>query len=319
MNFNPATTFSAILFIGALAGLYVLVFGHRKHLARKSGVRSPFVEDFLRLPGHTARLQRLAYFDELTESYNQFLLLSVLLVFSSLFIHSLLGAICLVVAIAGVAFTLKNAWSLFATIQAANLRCDGEEYTGQELNYLWAQGASVYHDIPHPGGNIDHIVIGNDKVLVVESYPYYKKDAGNNSENSNWQVEFNGETLQFPAFETREPIENAIRNAQYLKRQLLENCEVDFQVMPVVAIPGWHVKISTEKRAEILVINPRRGAGLKAWLGKTKDSKARKVVSTYLSTVARSIPPRSKRTDSNASKEFEFWLSPRFKNKILND
>lgn len=319
MNLNSETTFNAILFLSALVSLYVLVFGHRKHLARKSGVKSPFVEDFLRLPGHTARLKRLENFDELTERYNQFLLLSILLVFSSLFIHSLLGAFCLVFAIAGVTYTLTKAWHLFTAIELANLICDGEEYTGQELNYLWAQGASVYHDIPTPHGNIDHIVIGKDKVFAIETYALYKGGNSDSAINTDSVVAFNGATLQFPSLVTDKPIENAIRNANYLKRQILENCDIDFQVMPVVAIPGWHVEITSNKRAEILVINPKRGTGLKAWLGKIRDPGDRKLVLNYLATVARSIPPRSKRTDSGADEEFDFWLSPRFKNKILHD
>lgn len=319
MILESESTFNAALFLSALISLYFLVFGHRKHLARKSGLRSPFIEDFLRLPGHSARLQRLEHFDQLTERYNQFLLLSAALVFSYLFLSSLLGVICFVAAIIGVIFVLIKAWKLYGVIQESNLVCDGEEYTGQELNYLWAEGAIVFHDIPYSGGNIDHIVIGNDKVFTVETLTLHKDFSAPPFAKSNSAVEFNGNTLQFPFFETSGPLEKATRHAEYLKHQILVNCDVDFQVMPVVAIPGWHVKISSSGRAEKLVINPKRGAGLKSWLGTIKKPEERQLVLSYLSSVARSIPPTSKRTDSTAGQDYEFWLSPRFRGKILND
>lgn len=319
MILESEPTFNAVLFLSALISLYFLVFGHRKHVARKSGLRSPFIEDFLRLPGHSARLQRLEHFDQLTERYNQFLLLSAVLIFSYLFLSSLLGVICFVAAIAGVIFVLVKAWKLYGVIQESNLVCDGEEYTGQELNYLWAEGAVVFHDIPYSGGNIDHIVIGNDKVFAVETLTLHKDFSIHPAHQSNSVVRYTGDTLQFPLFETDEPLCRATRHARYLEHQILQNCEVEFHVMPVVAIPGWHVNISSSGRAEKLVINPKRGAGLKSWLGTIKKPEERNLVLSYLSSVARSIPPTSKRTDSTAGQDYEFWLSPRFRGKILND
>lgn len=312
-------TLNAALFIGALISLYFLVFGHRKHLARKSGVRSPFIEDFLRLPGHTARLQRLEHFDQLTERYNQFLLLSVVLLFSYLFLSSLIGIICFIAATLGLILVLAKAWKLYAIIQTSNLVCDAEEYTGQELNYLGLEGAVVFHDIPYSGGNIDHIVIGNDKIFAVETFTLHKEFSKTSLSQPSSKVDYNGNILKFPFFETSEPLDRADEHAKYLERQILENCELNFQVMPVVAIPGWHVNISSTGKARTLVINPKRGAGLKSWLGTVREPKERKIVTKYLSSVARSIPPRSKRTDSTAGQEYEFWLSPRFKDKILND
>jgi len=44
---------------------------------------------------------------------------------------------------------------------------EGEEYTGQELNFLMSKGAIVYHDIPYIYGNIDHVVIALDKIFAI--------------------------------------------------------------------------------------------------------------------------------------------------------
>ena len=297
----------------------MLVFGHRKHLERKSGSRSPFVEDLLRLPGHTARLVRLEFFDNLTDKYNQFLLFSVLFVFSSLYVESIFGWISLIIAMIGLGYTLYRAWNLYAEIQTANLRCDGEEYVGQELNSLSADGVYVYHDLPCPGGNIDHIVIGKDKVFVVETFTLNKQSENYAADTKTSLVKFNGKSLKFPQVATTEPINTATKNAIYLKEQLQKNANVNFRVMPVVAIPGWHVQITDKNKAELLVINPKRGLGLKAWLGRMNSPKTHAAVVEYISTVARSLPPRSKKTDSDADQKFDVWFSPRFKDKILKD
>lgn len=320
MNITSENTFNSLIFFGAMVGLYVLVFGHRKHLVRKSGEKSPFVEDILRLPGHSASLKRLEIFDELTERYNQFLLFSILLVFSSLYVQSLFGILSMLVAIVCVCITLVRAWNLYSEIQDANLKCDGEEYVGQELQCLGGMGVMVYHDIPYPGSNIDHIVVGNDKIFAIETFVVNKNHPSSTTPTHVVSsVDFDGKTLKFPFLETAEPVEAAISHADHLRQRIEGNCGVKFQVMPVVAIPGWHVSISRKGKAEVLVINPKRGNGLKAWLGVRNDSRNRKKVNDYLSSVARSIPPTSKRTDAHADQAFEFWFSPRFKGKVLKD
>lgn len=290
------------------------MIGLRYQVIKKRGVVSPFVEDILRLPGHSERRRRLELFDSLSEKYDLFLLSGVLLLISFFFMSSSVGLFGVLFAIVGISLALYQAVGLHTRIQQANLKCDGEEYTGQELNFLHISGAYVFHDIPTPIGNIDHVVVANDKVLVVENVVVGKSQ---NSDSS--IVEFDGELLRFPGFETSEPIEIAIERAEFISSRIAEYCELDFQVMPVVSIPGWHVEITKKRKAKILAINPKRGIGLKAWLGPAKKSKSRDAVLNYLLSVARSIPPRSKRTDSNADEKYEFWMSPRYKDRILED
>lgn len=303
-----------LIFFGGLVGLYVLVVGLRYQVIKKRRMVSPFVEDFLRLPGHTERRQRLELFDLLSEKYDLFLLSGVLFLFSTFFITTLVGLCGVLFGLIGVGLALYQSVKLHSSLAVANLRCDGEEYTGQELNYLYLSGAYVFHDIPTPAGNIDHIVVANDKVMVVENVV-----VGKTPNSDSPTVEFNGETLRFPDFETKDSIVLAKNRAKFIRDQISEYCGLDFQVMPVVSVPGWHIKITKKQKAEVLVINPKRGIGLKAWLGPRNKSRSRESVVNYLASVARSIPPRSKRTDSNADEQFEFWMSPRYKDRIFED
>ena len=314
MIFLLDKTIQSLLFVGGLIGLYVLVVGLRYQVTKKRGVVSPFVESFLRLPGHSERRLRLELFDKLSEKYDLFLLSGVLLLFSFFFIDTLFGLFGILFAVVGIVLALYQALNLHTRLQVANLKCDGEEYTGQELNYLHMSGAYVFHDIPTPNGNIDHVVIANDKVFVVENAVVGKSQSSDVS-----TVKFDGETLQFPDFEIAEPIDIAMERADFIANRITEYCNLDFQVMPVVSIPGWHIEITKKRKAKILAINPKRGIGLKAWLGPRTKSESREAVLNYLESVARSIPPRSKRSDSKAEEKYEFWMSPRYKEKILED
>ena len=307
-------TIQTLIFFGGLVGLYILVVGLRYQVIKKRRMVSPFVEDFLRLPGHSERRRRLELFDLLSEKYDLFLLSGVVFLFSTFFITTLVGICGVLFGMVGIGLALYQSVGLHSRLAVANLRCDGEEYTGQELNYLHMSGAYVFHDIPTPAGNIDHVVVANDKVLVVENVV-----VGKFLSSESPTVNFNGDTLQFPDFETREPITLAKDRAEFIRDRISEYCGLDFQVMPVVSVPGWHIKITKKQKAEVLVINPKRGIGLKAWLGPRRKSRSREAVVNYLASVARSIPPRSKKTDSNADEQYEFWMSPRYRDRIFED
>ena len=76
--------------------------------------------------------------------------------------------------------TIAVAFSVYKTLSAMHryhtttkgLR--GEEYTGQELNFLMRDGAYVFHDIPYKYGNIDHVVVCQSRILAVETKAYSK-------------------------------------------------------------------------------------------------------------------------------------------------
>ena len=317
LQITSENTFQALTFLIAIVGIYILAVGLRYQFVRRRGIRSPFVEEFLRLPGHSERFQRLELFDELSDKYNLFLLSSVMLVFSGLFFESLLSLIIIVVSILGVTYSLRKSYIIHRAIQKANLKCDGEEYTGLELNQLLAQGADVFHDIPFEQGNIDHIVVGFDKVFVVETLAVEKSLNMPGDSKAVATVVFDEDKLIFPHLDSRLAIDRVKVRCEFLKARIKENCDLDFPVMPVIALPGWFVDIKKKQKAEILIINPKRGTGLKAWLGKSKNQPDRAQVLDYLSSVARSIPPTSRRTDSSADDQYEFWLSPRYRDRVL--
>jgi hypothetical protein len=143
-----------------------------------------------------------------------------------------------------------------------------EQVTGMQLNRLVAQGCLVLHDLPAEYGNIDHVVIAPRSIYAVETKSFRKpRNASEHRDDPSHQVEYDGKTLRFPDFMTREPIEQAIRQAQWLRRTLRDALGREVPVVPLVALPGWYVKRSEAgKRADVQVFTPMgKGADFMAW------------------------------------------------------
>lgn len=166
------------------------------------------------------------------------------------------------------------AWGLRSYIRSYRAReriRDGwtaEHVTGLQLNRLVSKGCIVLHDLPAENFNIDHVVIAPRAVYAVETKSFRKpRNASEERDDPSHQVRYDGNTLVFPDFATREPVEQATRQAQWLRRVLRDALGREFPVVPVVALPGWFVVRSEEgKCAEVQVFTPMgKGAEFMAW------------------------------------------------------
>jgi hypothetical protein len=143
-----------------------------------------------------------------------------------------------------------------------------EHVTGLQLNRLVTQGCVVLHDLPADNFNIDHVVIAPRGVFAVETKSFRKpRYASEDRNDASHQVNYDGKALVFPDFATREPIEQASRQAQWLRRVLRDALEREVPVLPVVALPGWFVVRCEEgKRAAVQVFTPMgKGADFMTW------------------------------------------------------
>lgn len=61
-----------------------------------------------------------------------------------------------------------------AKVRLLKLGRDGEKAVGQLLEKLRAMGASVFHDVPAEGFNVDHVVISSKGIYVIETKTYSK-------------------------------------------------------------------------------------------------------------------------------------------------
>jgi hypothetical protein len=130
------------------------------------------------------------------------------------------------------------------------LGLDCERSVGQELNQLMLEGCRVFHDFQADNFNIDHVVIAGNGIFAIETKGRSKPDRGRGQEDV--LVTYDGQTLQFPTWREREPIEQAKRQAVWLSGWLTKAVGEQVFVRPVLALPGWFVD---RKSKDFLIYN----------------------------------------------------------------
>lgn len=130
------------------------------------------------------------------------------------------------------------------------LGLDCERAVGQELNHLMLDGCRVFHDFIADSFNIDHIVIGENGVFAIETKGRAKSNNGQGKDNV--KVVYDGQTLQFPTWREREPIDQAKRQAAWLSNWLTSAVGEKVSVQPVLALAGWFVE---RKKNDLMIYN----------------------------------------------------------------
>ena len=295
--------------VSVFIGLFVLLAGFSLWRKRRSGKYSPFTENFFRLPGQSTGAFHAEIVEKIIWHYLYFVVISILVFWKAIF-HSAFSFLVLL-GLLVLGYLLYRTYPLLEKAQNYRLGCEGEEFTGQELNLLMLGGAYVFHDIPYKYGNIDHIVVGKDKLFVVETKAFKKSQKSKTDTKKNAKVRYDGSTLIFPTFSTSEPIEQVKMAADFVEKVLKQKTNQEFRVVPVVALPGWFVEPGAPQSAEVLVINPKRGYALRNKLGENTNYDLRQAVVRHIAAVSRTVKPRSKISDPNATDEFDFWFNPK--------
>ena len=120
------------------------------------------------------------------------------------------------------------------------------------------QGAATFHDLPAEQFNIDHVVVAAEGVFAIETNGFTKPNQGRGKANAT--VVYDGETLRFPSMTTKEPLDQAERQAAWLSKWLSSAVGSPVTVLPVVALPGWFVKRTG--RGRVRVFSGKELAGL---------------------------------------------------------
>jgi hypothetical protein len=146
-------------------------------------------------------------------------------------------------------------WRSRATVKALKLGRDGERAVGQYLELLRESGARVLHDIVGDGFNIDHVVLAPQGIYVVETKTW-SKPSGTVA-----KITFDGTSIRADGYKPdRDPVEQVIAQARWLRELLHESTGKPFFVVPVVVFPGWFVDPSATKEAkkhDVWLLNPK--------------------------------------------------------------
>jgi hypothetical protein len=138
-------------------------------------------------------------------------------------------------------------------IKALRLGRDGEKAVGQYLEFLREKGAKVFHDIPGVGFNLDHVVIHETGIYVIETKTISKPDRGEA------KLVYNGTNVLKNGFAfDRNPIQQVRAAKQWLTELLKESTGRQFPTRAVVVYPGWFIQPTAEaKSSEVWVLNPK--------------------------------------------------------------
>lgn len=142
-------------------------------------------------------------------------------------------------------------------IRNKRLALYGERVTGDRLMELAEHGYQVFHDVPCVGGggrfNLDHVVVGNGAVVVVETKTYRKP----RNVPENHKVSYDGQQLKWPGWSSTAELQQVEAGAAWLRAELKKKLNLDVPVCAALTMPGWYVT-GGPPRAPVLVENVKR-------------------------------------------------------------
>lgn len=136
---------------------------------------------------------------------------------------------------------------------------DGEKAVGQYLERFRKQGAQVFHDVPGDGFNLDHVVISDRGVLIVETKSLSKPYAHAAITIQGGRVLIAGQSPD------REPIEQVRAQSAWLARTLRESTGKSFHIRGAVVFPGWFVEPQeSASKLDVWILEPKALEGFMA-------------------------------------------------------
>ena len=234
----------------------------RHWLFRHPGRRFPFVNPPLRVAaqGLDERLE-----DEVTTfAMVVVALVLALLIFAYCVIESVLkhgiqaGILPAVVWLVIIAICVSFGFKRVKTMRDLYLGLMAERLVGQTLEQTRAWHCVVFHDLVIDGNgsrfNIDHLVIGDRGIFVIETKGRSKPSKGETT------IKFDGDRLVSADGQvTEEPLRQVAANVQWIRHRLFQllrekpnpvcrlTDERQLPVKPVVVYPGWYVDFTEAK------------------------------------------------------------------------
>ena len=222
---------------------------------KKQETKSPIVDKSLRHPAQSLDEKLDELINDKALGYFLVTGIFIALALSSwlvYFLNTLPNPFLLTLVAVGV-----TAWSIYKVLQikkeVKNYKQgrDGEREVGMNLELLRENGLKVYHDIVGKDFNIDHVLVGEQGIFVIETKTYSKPLEGQ------CEIIFNGETLsKNGTLENDKPIRQVRANAQWLKDYLKSSTGKEFEVKSIIVFPGWFTK-STIRKNDLFVLNPK--------------------------------------------------------------
>lgn len=192
------------------------------------------------------------------------------------------------ITIVAIIFTVFATYKLIrirSKLKNMKLGRDGEKAVGQYLeSFRSANGIKVFHDIKGDNFNIDHVVVSIKGIYIIETKTHSKPIKGKA------EILFNGKQLLFNGADYGDRIIVQVKAENKWLSELIEELTArKFSIQPVIAFPGWFVKMTNTNDSGIWALNPR---GLPTFLNNQKEVMSLEdvqLVSNHLSRYIRSL------------------------------
>lgn len=138
-------------------------------------------------------------------------------------------------------------------LKSLKLGRDGERAVGQFLENLREDGHRVFHDLLGDKFNIDHIIISQKGIFLIETKTYSKPIKGEA------KIVFDGTKLTIQGLGSQtKPIIQVVSSSKWLNRTLLATTGKSFPIKPVILFPGWYITSTAKgKKSGIWVLEPK--------------------------------------------------------------
>ncbi|MFA6962927.1 MAG: nuclease-related domain-containing protein [Opitutaceae bacterium] len=249
-----------VLFIGLVS-----LIGFTRRRERKS--RKPFAENLrlLRGPGESTRKRTEALAEEIQSQLMVFfgmplivgLLLIGILNYVAGPLQTALIIGCLLGLVAGLLIEIRKLMRNRQQLRNCYLGYFGERVVAEAIDPLKYDGFVVFHDVPvgdaNAPFNLDHVVVGSSGVFAIETKTRRKGRARDGF--ADHQIIFDGQVLSYPWAEDRHGLDQALRQAKWLKEWLGQLLGANIPVQPILTFPGW--MILRRAKGAVTVLNPR--------------------------------------------------------------
>ena len=140
----------------------------------------------------------------------------------------------------------------FLKLKHMKLGRDGERAVGQYLEELRESGCRVYHDIVGDRFNVDHVLISEKGIYVIETKTYSKPAFGNPV------ISYDGESIKINGHDTvSDIIVQAKAAANHIKGILKESTGNEYEPFPVILFPGWFIDGKGNRDGKLWVLEPK--------------------------------------------------------------
>ena len=130
---------------------------------------------------------------------------------------------------------------------------EGERAVGQYLELFREKRCKIFHDIVGENFNLDHVIISDKGIFLIETKTYSKPEAKKPT------ILYDGDSIIIDGFNDKDKILNQARAASNWLNNLIQSTTGHtHSVKPVVVFPGWFIEPNQKaNKSDVWVLNPK--------------------------------------------------------------